>query len=463
MPRVQIPLPNETGEAKSKFVSSQSLLNMFFEQDRHGHSALYSRVGWGAPFVTFADGPVRGMHRFGATLLVVSGESLYTVSNFGVSTNRGAVLGVDPVCMADNGAEAVIVSDEVSYVWDGTTLAAITDVDFEEASSVDFIDQYLIFSKRDSGQFFISALADATSYDALDIATAETRPDNIVRAFTSGREVIMMGEESGDGYYNSGNADFPFDHTSTFFEIGIYGRDAITRADNTFVWLANDKSVRALRGGTAQRVSDHDIEAEIATWPDPGLTRCFTYNVRGHEFAVFRNPAGCVVWDAARGGSWHKCRSNDSATWRVASAVTIWGQTYFGDALDGAIYAIDENVYSENGEAILREFVTHTIGPGGAPFTLDEVEIEIAVGVGISTGQGSDPKVWVQFSRDGGYTFGARIERRIGARGARDLRVKFDDGYGQFKPHGGVIKLGVSDPVEVSIVRAYANYTEDRP
>lgn len=462
MPRVQITLPAELGEAKSKFVSAQSVLNMFFERDRHSHSGLYGRPAWGSAFVTFADGPVRGLHKFGAVILAVSGQRLYTVTSAGVATDVGAILGVDPVSMADNGLQAVIVSDSVSYVWDGATLVQITDPDFQIASSVDFFDQYMIFSKKATGQYFISALADATSYDAIDIKTAEARPDKLIRVFTSGREVLLMGEETGEGVYDSGALAFPFERSTTYFDYGLYGRDAIGRVDNSFAWLANDKSVRILRGGTAQRISDHDIETIIAAWPDPALTRCFTYSVRGHEFFVLRNPAGCIVWDAV-GGTWHRCKSKDADTWKVATAVIAWGGSYVGTAIDGVIYRLDESYYDEAGETILREMVTHTIGPGGTPFTLDGLELEVAVGVGAVTGQGSDPMIWAQLSRDGGYTWGARMQRRLGARGNRDVRVIWDDGYGQFKPHGGVIKFGISDPVETTIVRAFATYTTDRP
>ena len=111
----------------------------------------------------------------------------------------------------------------------------------------------------------------------------------------------------------------------------------------------------------------------------------------------------------------------------------------------------------------MRKVTTHTLGPGGTPFTLDKVELEVETGVGLATGQGSDPKIWMQLSRDSGRTWGARMERSLGLMGKRNTVVVWQGPFGDFPQTGGVIRLGISDPVRFVAKKAWADFTPNRP
>lgn len=471
MARLEIPLPRRHGPAKSKFVSSQTLVNAMLEQDSEtGEYALY-----GAPGLSlFKDigvvAGVRGVHEFNGVLLAVVGETLYTVTGAGVATARGTIAGIDAVIVSNNGNEAAIVSDAASYVWDGTTLATITDPDFKQASSVDFLDQYLIFTKANSGQFFLSDLASATSYDALDIATAESRPDALLRIIVQNREALLFGTKTMEGWYNAGDADFPLVRGQTYSEVGIIGKYATVLIDNSVAWLASDKTVRVQRAGSPQIVSDAVISNEIESWADASLTRAMAYTVRGHLVLVLRNPDGCLVWDASLPAeiAWSARKSQDSETWRVGCMETMpagteWnGRIICGDASTGKLYTLDVGANHENDAELTMELVSRTLGPGGQPFTLDSLEVMVEPGVSVATGQGSDAKIWAQFSRDSGKTFGARLERSLGAAGVAPKTIRWD-GLGQFPARGGVFKLGISDPVSRALTSAYADVQADAP
>ncbi len=459
--RVPIPLGRKLGETKSRFVSSETLINCFIEVDREtGLPNIYGGPGL-TPFVTLATAGVRGLWPFGSVLVAVSGEAVYTVTAAAVATSRGAIPGEHPVVISDNGTQCVIVANPTGYVLNSAyALSTISDGDFQAASSVDFLDQYMIFTKVGTGSFFLSALNDATSYDALDIASAERRPDNLLRVMVDNAEVLLFGEKTVEGQYDSGGSDFPFDRTQTFVEYGLAGTHAITRADNTVFWLTDRFTIRSLRGGTAGEVSDDALHAVIQGWTDPGTARGFTIDFRGHEFVTFRHPDGCIMLDA-KTGAWMKRESYGQSTWRAACAARIWGRTIVGDATTGDLYVIDDDAYDENGAAMVRFIESRTMGPGGAPFTLDGVEVEIEPGVGLVSGQGSDPKIWLELSRDSGKTFGARLERSIGARGITAKRITWG-ALGQFPPHGGVIRIGCSDPVSLVVGRAWADITPDR-
>lgn len=462
MPRVAIPVVAGEGRAPSAFVSSRTLENCFLEAAL-GKPAIYGGPGF-ASRKTLDTSPLRGVHEFNGVLIVVSGNRCYTLTEAGVATDVGQVLGLSRVSMADNGLQVMIVAEDASrsYIWDGATLAQITDPDFYAASSVAFLDQYFITSIASTGRFQISALADGTAWSALDVATAESLPDNLVRVFVDNRDLLLMGEESIEGQYNSGAADFPFARSTVFFQLGIAGRDCVASVDNTVAFLAADGTVRVVRGSTAIVISTPAIASIIAGWSNPGEAVAFSYSLRNHQFWVLRHADGCVVWDASAPAAeaWHVRKSYGSDTWRIAFCVRAWGVTILGEADTGKLHTLDAEAHDEAGEPLVRRVVTEPLGPGSY-FTLNEVELLVEPGVGLVSGQGSEPKVWMELSRNGGKTWGARMERRIGARGEYEKRIIWDGGFGQFRPEGGVVAFGCADPVSFVVKGAQADFTVD--
>lgn len=459
---VEIPLGKREARAKSPFVSSQSLVNCFVEIDPEQGPGIYGGPGL-TEFAECGDGDVRGLSELNENLLAVSGDTLYTVDENGDETAIGAISGYDPVVMASNGSQVAIVSDATSYVYDGSTLTPINDPDFLRAYSVDFLAQTHIFSKYDSGVFFTSALADATDYDALDKATAEFKPDKLLRVFSVGKTVLMMGEKSVEEYYYSGKPNgVPLSATQTVLDYGIIGRDAVALIDNTAAWLAHDLTVRTLRSASPIAIADPAITTQIQGWANPSLTRGFNLSGRGHEWLVLRNPDGCVWWDATT-QLWSTRQSYKSSTWRGACGFYKFNKQLIGDASSGKIWRLDADAHAEGSDPIIRTTVSRTLGPGGRPFSLDAVELEVEVGVGLATGQGSSPTVYMQLSRDSGVTYGARMERSIGASGNRNLRVRWQGPFGDFQPHGGVIKFGISDPVRFVATKMWAEITPNNP
>lgn len=461
--RFEIPLVSGEGKAKSPFIASRSLVNCFVETVE-GRNGIYAAPGLSI-FVTLATSPIRSdPYYFGGVWLVVSGTVLYSVTTAGVATALGTIAGTAACVLSSNRTQVLIVADTLSYTWNGSALAQITDGDFYTASSVDQIDGYFVLTRASTPQFFISAVNDGTAYDATEIATAYRKNGNAVRVLVDNSDVLIFKEFSVEGWYNSGDADFPFSRGQLFLEHGLAGKFCVARVDNSVAWLDHEFKVRILRGGTAQIISTPEIAAHIEAWTDPGAARAFAFSLRNHAFWGLRHPDGCVIWDASArpGDAWHLRESYEEVTWKCAYMGSRPGQTLVGDADTGALYALDGAAHDEAGEYLIREVRTNTIGPGGLPFTLEGVEIEVETGVGLVSGQGSDPEAWLYLSRDSGRSYGTRMTRKIGARGDRERRVVFGGPYGQFPPHGGVLRFGLSDAVEFVPARAWAEVTVDR-
>jgi hypothetical protein len=461
--RAEIPLGMMQQKTRSPFVSSQSLVNCLYEQMQPAGGAVYGGFGLDE-FAECGDGPNRGVTQFNETVFSVNGDTLYSVDENGTETAIGAVAGYDPVDFSDNGSQLTIVSDSTSYVYSASAgLVPINDPDFQRASSTGFLKQTTIFTVADTSRFITSALNDSTDINALDVATAEAKPDKLVRVFVSGNEALMFGKRSVEGYYFSGKPDgVPLSPTQTYLDIGLAGRDAVCSIDNTVAWMSNLLDFRTLRDQTPLAIADPAIIALIQSWTNPGTARVFSIAVGGHEWMVVRHAQGCILWDATT-RMWSMRQSFGQESWRAVSSVWAYDKCIMGDASNGKLWRLNPNTHAEGSDPLVRSIVSHTIGPGGSPFTLDKVEIEMETGVGLATGQGSDPKVYMQLSRDGGQTWGARMERSAGLMGKRNTQVVWQGPFGDFPKEGGVIKFGVSDPVRFVAKKCFAEFTVNRP
>ena len=76
-------------------------------------------------------------------------------------------------------------------------------------------------------------------------------------------------------------------------------------------------------------------------------------------------------------------------------------------------------------------------------------------GQGLQTGQGSNPQVMLQVSRDGGKTWGAELWRTLGAIGQYRTRANW---LRLGRSRDWVMKFRVTDPVKPVFVAAWGRF-----
>ena len=224
---MRLQIASKSGSGRSKSVTAERLVNMYAEaSDGVSNVTLH-----GSPGLSLVNsngvGPVRGIRYMDGARYVVSGGFLYDES----AGSLGAIAGTGPVMMADDGTQLVIVTGlNTGYVYSVSGgLQAITDPDWPGASSVDYLDGYFLFTEPGTGTFFISAINDATDFDALDFASAESAPDDLIRVFVDHREVWLMGADTCEIWSNTGASDFPFERIpGAINEKGLRGKFTVT-------------------------------------------------------------------------------------------------------------------------------------------------------------------------------------------------------------------------------------------
>lgn len=364
---------------------------------------------------------------------------------------------------AGTDGNSIITTDSMSNgSWGGPTLSngtaftvtGISDPAFAGgATSVAFCDGYMIFSRPDSGQWFISGLYDATTFDALDFATAEGGPDNLKRIFVDHREVIAFGERTIEVYANQGGADFPFVRVEgAFIERGCIAAASVAKMDNGVFFIGDDRMVYRLQGYTPARISTSAVEEVLRDASDVEDAEGWTYVLAGHHFYVLTLPTSeiTLVYDAQT-NLWHQMRSGTTQTgrWRAQWAMLAFGKSLVGDSLDGNVYELDIDTYDENGEQRRWIARTPTMYADGKLARSKLIELECELGVGIGSGQGSDPTVMMRTSDDGGTTWSPERTGSMGAQGVTKRRHVRWYRNGSFEQR--IIEFSGADPVKTTL------------
>lgn len=466
---MQFPFVGPSYSARVKNLDAQQCINLYPEMGGQNSKTVASLIGTPglALWATLAGGCVRGMLKFSATLsLIVVGVNVWRVSSNASPTLIGTIpIGTTPVSMATNGTDNVmLVTGPEGYIVgvEAATLTKITDASFQGADVVYFLDGYYVFNKPGTGQFQITALYN-TTIDPLDFATAEGSPDKLVTLIVDHRELWLLGENSTEVFFNSGNVDFPFERIQgAFIEQGCAAKFSAAKMDNSVFWLSSDDRgqgmvMRAV-GYQPQRVSDHALEYAIGQMARIDDAVAYTYQQEGHSFYVLSFPTASQTWvfDASTNmwhqRAWRNPVDNSLNRHRSNCQMSFAGENLVGDWESGNVYRLDLDVFTDNGAPIPRiRACPHLSDPDYRWQFFDSLQVDMQTGVGLSTGQGSNPQAMLQWSTDGGYSWSNELWAAIGKIGERRTRVKWRR-LGRSRDR--VFKVTITDPVRVAIVGA---------
>lgn len=456
MPR--LPFAVQAYRHRSLPVSAQRLINWFPEaqpQDAKARVVLLPTPGV-VRFVALPVGPIRGMRGMADRLYVVAGINVYRVRADASFELAGSIDDGGPVSMAGNGTQMVIVVPETRKAWVATTtaLTQITHADFGSPIAVDVIDGYAAFVEADSTQFFLSAINDALTYDALDFASAESSPDNLVTVRRVGRELWLFGERSTEVWNNVGGAaGFPFLRISGgAFDRGCAAAFSVATGGNTVFWVGDDRVIYASENYAGRRISTHPIEQALAGYSIVNDARGWFYEQEGHQFYAVTFPDAGETWTYDRStGAWHERESEGYGTWRCATGEAFASGVIAGDSRTGDLLRVDTIIYDELGAEIRRQATGAPLHAEGRLIRFAALEADMETGTGLPVGQGAQPKAWLQFSDDGGRTWSNEFWTDLGPQGNYLARARW---HQLGAARNRVFRLGMSDPVRTALLAA---------
>lgn len=456
-----VPLFGLGNVGKSVNVNAQERLNLYVEVQTDPEKnvvTMYCTPGL-QTFVNLGAYPARGMYERGDFVYIVANNTFWRVANDGSTVNKGSLVTFEGrVDISDNGNQIIVVDGPNGYIFDilADTFTQITDVDFPGADTVTFINGRFVVSKPGTAEFYLSGIYDGTSWDALEFATAESDPDLLVRVIAEAGQLVLFGSKTTEFWGDSGAADFPFARIgSAAIEWGLASRWSLVKFMDSLIFLRKNRlgqvQVCTMSGYNATPVSNPEMDFVFSQYEDVSNATGFSYMVSGHPFYEinFPTPGESWLYDGLS-RSWSKLQSSGGRH-RAEIQVNFQNRSYVSDYANGKIYLLDENTYTDDGAYITREFVSRHQSTGEWSH-ISQLWLEMEAGTGLNSGQGQNPQVMMQISKDGGHEYGAEVWREIGAMGKYRQRAVFNR---LGRARDWLWRFRITDPVKVVFCAAW--------
>lgn len=363
---------------------------------------------------------IRGLFVAKNRLFVVAGSGLYELASDGTASNRGTLLtNSGPVDFAWGTTQLVLVDGDNGYVLRLSTnvFGQIVSDGWLGSNRVAYLGGWFIFTQPDAQVHYVSAIDDATSLDALDFASAEESPDNIVAHLVDHSQAIFFGELTTEFWSLQGDPDYPLSKdTGTSLEVGCAACFSAQKIDNGVMFLGRDRNgsgiVYRLVGNQPQRVSTLAVEQSLQSSTDISAAAAWTFQLHGRTFYCLNAPGVSTTWcyEVASGSWFEWCDLVDGqfAPFRATYHAYAFSKHLVGDA-DGYVYELDETVNTFAGDPLKRTRISpNDASPGLDRQFFNEFVLDTNVG---EASQGQTVTVELSWSDDGGATWGNPVQR----------------------------------------------------
>lgn len=497
-----IPLFGIGNVGRSVNVNAQQRTNLYVEVQQESEKsrlALFPTPGL-VSFVNFGAAPCRGIYRVRDYLYLVNRNTLWRVANDGTTLSLGTlVTSTGRVDFSDNGTQIIVVDGPNGYIYniDTAVFTQISSPGFPGATSVTFLNGYFVVTRPDSGEFYASAIYDGLTWSALEFATAESNPDNLVRVIADNGQLCLFGPETTEFWGDSGALDFPFARVgASAIEWGLAARWSLCKFMDSLIFLRKNRlgavQVCTLSGYVATPVSTPEMDYVFSQYSAVENATGFSYMVSGHPFYQINFPSANESWlyDGLT-KAWSKVESSGGRH-RAEMQINFLDQSLVTDYETGKVYRFDENALTDDGAQIARELITRHQSMGS--FTsFDEVWLEMEPGVGVTPAFGPplddsplfidfdlqnfidfdgelladfvginrpaempvpevNPRMMMSVSKDGGKTYGKELWVPIGQQGEYRRRAVWRR-LGRSRDF--VFRFRMTDPVKPIIVAAW--------
>jgi hypothetical protein len=394
---------------------------------------------------------IRGAILCGDVLVVVSGTSAYRVTSAGAATSVGTIPGADPVRMATNGTDTVVLTNGVGYVVSASAVTVISDTDFVAATDVVWVDGYFVFLGSD--RVFTSEFGDPQSYDALAYDWPQGSPSDVLSLMVEKRDLIHFKADSIEVWYNKGSTPYPFGRAPDgFIELGCAARYSPAKLDNSVFWLASDRTVRVLRGATPQRISTEIIEQALQSYATIDDAFGMSLSHDGRFSYVLTFPTEGATWEYNLATQqWNERESFNRGRWRPDGALAAFGKILVW--ADNLIGELDPFTYAEWGDPLIVTMTSTPIVDGPSQVFHSRLEVQCEAGIGLLAGQGSNPQLMLRYSDDS-QNWSPQFWRTLGQQGDYKRRAVWTR---LGRSRGRVYELAYSEPTPFTFYGAYLN------
>ncbi len=414
----------------------------------------YARPGLVVEYA-LTDSPVRGLFQQDERAFAVAGHTLFELFSDGSFVNRGGIImkNDNPVTFNSSGMaghQLYITSDGLGYIYDLNTnmLVKITAAGYPTDTVMGtYLDTYFLTTKGSSAQFNISDLLDGLSWSSLDFAIRVQASDNLVGIIQFNKIIWLIGSLTSEPWYDSGAASFPYQSVpQVLIPFGCCAPFSIIRTSGAVCWLHQSERGQGIFVAASdynpKRFSTYPVEAIWKTYPT--ITDCVAYCMiwEGHEFLVANFPSGKATWvydfteSAWSNWSWWNAEAGQQERFRGWVHCQAFGGHLVGDWQNGNVYRLDKTVALDNADPIVWERTAPHLNSGRMMNFYANFLLDLEDGLG-----GSTPNARLNWSDDGGKTFGTEIDMTMGALGEYPTRCRAAGNLGQSRDRAFRVRI----------------------
>lgn len=387
---------------------------------------------------TAAQSPGKGLFAENGRCFHAAGQRYYEVSSAFALTERGTILADQyPVTVSTNGeagSQNFVTAGGTGYLHDLITNVFTSVV--SGATMGGMLDTFFLRFDIDTSTLAISDALDGLTWDPLQFVQRSAASDPWKAMLIRPPGIWLIGEKTGDIYYNANAFPFPFRQIANVrIQEGIIAPFSLKDFSSGPIWLAGSgkgsgKVVQA-QGYRAVPISNHAVDFAIGQMRtnsriDDAVG--FVYEDQGHEFYELNFPTAGQTWvfDGTT-QMWH-----ERGHWNVGmTRYEAWGPQYHtmfqgkhvvADHRSGSIYNMSITEYADtDGDVLRRERIAPALADSQRLVRYPRLELLIQAGIGNAVSP--DPQVALSISRDGGSNFGNERQRSAGAQGENGTRL----------------------------------------
>lgn len=367
-------------------------------------------------------GAIRGALRTNGRSFVVAGSSILEVASGFTTTSRGSIGGAGWADFSGNQTQVAVTSGGLLYVMDrsGTSFSAVAN--YPGGPRIAVLNEYLLATEPGSGRLWWSAVGDADDLPALNFATAESGPDDVVAVVVTNEEALLLGLGGSEIWHNVGG-DEVFARRA-IIEVGCKSPYTPRNLDNSVFWVGYSErdgqvSVYRLNGYTATRIATDWVEDRLAT-VDISQAYGIAMHYKGRAQYWLKCPGldTTMVYDV-KSDMWFEAAElvDGDYTQHRADVHLFHNDSHIVGDAGGKLYELTEGAHSNAGDALCRSRVMANIThPTGRLLRFAGLECICDKATGGT--------LMLRWSGDNGANFGSWHQISLGATGNYRARAR---------------------------------------
>lgn len=301
---------------------------------------------------------------------------------------------------------------------------------------------------------------------ALNNVKVDFRADNVQNLVALDQSFIAFGTTSFQVFRWQNSQYAPYVTSYKTSSVGLVSPEACAVLNGSVFFLGSGAvgtpGVYVAGENGFEKVSTISVDQRLAAVKETDKAYAFSYSYKGHSFFVLTFSGNednfTLCYDAVE-GTWHTRATMDDNGglnyWSPRYAINAYGNVFFSDTIAAGFYELDKDSFVDpSGRPIPRIRTT------GIKFDMmnDLIvrNLELITDNGAGKNLDVEPRVMLQVSKDGGFTWSNEKWVKSGKVGQRNFRTLWND---LGKGARIAFRVKVTDPVPFNIATAMLEYS----